>query len=100
MTRVGVKSLKNNLSAYLRRVRRGDLILVTDRDNVIAEIHPVRPTARRAGSLNAKLRQLAERGEAELATRKPGRLRLDALPGGRLPLTSRQILDDLRNEAR
>lgn len=36
---VGIKSLKNSLSAYLREVRRGTRILVSDRDRVVAEIH-------------------------------------------------------------
>lgn len=36
---VGIKTLKNSLSAYLREVRRGTRILVSDRDRVVAEIH-------------------------------------------------------------
>ncbi len=36
---VGIKDLKNNLSAYLREVRRGTHILVSDRGNVVAELH-------------------------------------------------------------
>ena len=35
---VGIKDLKNNLSAYLRDVKRGSRILVTDRDEVVAEL--------------------------------------------------------------
>jgi prevent-host-death family protein len=35
---VGVKELKNKLSAYLREVRSGDRILVTDHATVIAEL--------------------------------------------------------------
>lgn len=35
---VGIKNLKNNLSAYLREVKIGYRILVTERDEVIAEI--------------------------------------------------------------
>ena len=35
---VGVKELKNRLSAYLREVREGTVILVTDRENVVAEL--------------------------------------------------------------
>ena len=35
---VGIKNLKNNLSAYIRRVRKGERILVTDRDEVVAEL--------------------------------------------------------------
>ena len=35
---VGVKDLKNNLSAYLREVRRGTRVLVTDRQQIVAEL--------------------------------------------------------------
>jgi antitoxin (DNA-binding transcriptional repressor) of toxin-antitoxin stability system len=35
----GVKELKNNLSSYLREVRGGATILVTDRNDIIAELH-------------------------------------------------------------
>jgi len=40
MTTVGVRDLKNKLSEYLRRVRRGESILVTDRGEVVAELLP------------------------------------------------------------
>jgi antitoxin (DNA-binding transcriptional repressor) of toxin-antitoxin stability system len=36
---VGIKDLKNNLSAYLREVRAGSGILVTDRNDIVAELH-------------------------------------------------------------
>jgi hypothetical protein len=36
---VGIKELKNNLSAYLREVRRGTRVLVSDRGEVVAELH-------------------------------------------------------------
>jgi hypothetical protein len=35
---VGIKELKNNLSAYLREVRRGTRVLVSDRGEIVAEI--------------------------------------------------------------
>jgi len=35
---VGIKALKDNLSSYLREVKAGVLILVTDRGSVVAEI--------------------------------------------------------------
>jgi len=35
---VGIKVLKNNLSGYLRDVKRGWRILVTDREEVVAEL--------------------------------------------------------------
>jgi len=40
---VGIRDLKNNLSARLREVRRGVRVLVSDRDAVVAELHE--PTA-------------------------------------------------------
>jgi hypothetical protein len=36
---IGIKDLKNNLSAHLREVRRGAKILVSDRSRVVAELH-------------------------------------------------------------
>ena len=36
---VGIKDLKNNLSAYLREVRRGTRVLVSDRNDIVAELH-------------------------------------------------------------
>ncbi len=43
MRAVGLKTLKNKLSEYLRLVASGQTILVTDRDRVVAEIVPPRP---------------------------------------------------------
>jgi antitoxin (DNA-binding transcriptional repressor) of toxin-antitoxin stability system len=39
-TQANISELKNRLSHYLRRVRRGESILVLDRDRVIARIEP------------------------------------------------------------
>jgi hypothetical protein len=36
---VGIKELKNNLSAYLRDVRRGTRVYVSDREAIVAELH-------------------------------------------------------------
>jgi antitoxin (DNA-binding transcriptional repressor) of toxin-antitoxin stability system len=40
MRAVGLKVLKNKLSEYVRLAERGETILVTDRDRVVAEINP------------------------------------------------------------
>jgi prevent-host-death family protein len=40
MSVVKVSELKNRLSHYLRMVRRGESVLVSDRDRVIARIEP------------------------------------------------------------
>jgi antitoxin (DNA-binding transcriptional repressor) of toxin-antitoxin stability system len=40
---VGVKVLKNKLSEYVRLAEGGEIVLVTDRDRVVAELGPPRP---------------------------------------------------------
>jgi antitoxin (DNA-binding transcriptional repressor) of toxin-antitoxin stability system len=44
---VGIKVLKNRLSEYVRLPERGETILVTDHDRVVAELGP--PEASRSG---------------------------------------------------
>ena len=40
MKAVGIRELKNRLSEYIRQVRSGEEILVTDRGEVVAELRP------------------------------------------------------------
>ena len=42
MRAVGLKTLKNRLSEYVRLVAGGETVLVTDRDQVVAELVPPR----------------------------------------------------------
>ena len=44
MTRVGVRALKDHLSEYLKRVREGERIVVTDRGEPLAALTPVEET--------------------------------------------------------
>lgn len=60
MKAVAVKELKNRLSAYLHEVRNGEVILVTDRGRVVAELR--QPRSER---LPSGLDQALERLEAE-----------------------------------
>jgi prevent-host-death family protein len=43
MATAGIRDLKNNLSRYLRRLRPGDSIAVTDRGRVIARLQAAPP---------------------------------------------------------
>lgn len=38
MIAVGIREMKNRLSEYIRRVRDGEVILVTDRGRVVAQL--------------------------------------------------------------
>jgi antitoxin (DNA-binding transcriptional repressor) of toxin-antitoxin stability system len=42
MRAVGLKTLKNKLSEYVRLAAGGETVLVTDRDHVVAELIPPR----------------------------------------------------------
>jgi prevent-host-death family protein len=80
MKTVGIRELKNRLSEYLRQVRSGEGVLVTDRGEVVAEIGPPRDVKDEA--VPPGLAALAKRGLATLAA--PGKARLyPALPRGR-----------------
>lgn len=61
MRSVGLKVLKNKLSEYVRLAAGGETVLVTDRDQVVAELGP--PTAGRANDLaDAMLAQAVREG--------------------------------------
>ena len=45
MDSVGIRELKTHLSHHLKRVRRGEQLLVTERGRSIATISPVEATA-------------------------------------------------------
>lgn len=65
MHAVGIRELKNRLSEYLRLVRAGERVLVTDRGEVIAELGPPGEGAGQP-DLPRKLREMIRKG---LATR-------------------------------
>jgi antitoxin (DNA-binding transcriptional repressor) of toxin-antitoxin stability system len=73
--RVGTKELKNHLSHYLRLVRAGESVLVTDRGAVIAEIRKARPAVSDEEALQAlENDHLATIGRGRLPDFEPVRL--------------------------
>ena len=91
---VGIKNLKNNLSAYIRRVRKGARILVTDRDQVVAEIG--RPRLDEAGDLPPLFVELIRRGDLRPRRRSKRPLPVSSVrfPAG----TAQRLLDLDRGE--
>ena len=67
MKTVGIRELKNRLSEYLRRVRSGESVLVTDRGEVIAEFSPP-GRGLTDDSVPPGLRELARRGVLTLGS--------------------------------
>lgn len=90
---VGVRELKNRLTHYLRRVKRGEEVVVTERGRPVAILQSIR-AVEAPKSLDARLAKLAASG-------------LVTLPGGKLlrrvrrvhvagPLVARTIAEDRR----
>jgi antitoxin (DNA-binding transcriptional repressor) of toxin-antitoxin stability system len=80
MKAVNIAELKNRLSHYLRAVRRGQSLLVKDRDRVIARIEPAGESGHAAGTdadrlAHLELRGVIKRGHGtitpELLARRP-----------------------------
>jgi prevent-host-death family protein len=84
---VGVAELRQNLSVYLRRVSRGERLVVTDRNRPVAELGPA-PTG-------ADLDRLIAAGRVSRPARSglPGPLELKGDPRA-----LSQALDDIRGD--
>lgn len=71
MLSVGLKVLKNKLSEYVRLAARGETVLITDRQKVVAELVPPRET--RATTLSdAVLAEAVRKGHLTPAVFPPG----------------------------
>jgi antitoxin (DNA-binding transcriptional repressor) of toxin-antitoxin stability system len=71
MRSVGLKTLKNKLSEYVRLAAAGETVLISDRDRVVAELRP--PDEARARSLpDALLAEAVKSGLVTPAVFPPG----------------------------
>ncbi len=86
---VGIAELRQNLSRYLRRVERGERLLVTDRNRPVAELGP--PTT----AAGAELNRLIAEGRVSRPPRRglPEPLRLEGDPHA-----LSRALDEIRGE--
>lgn len=69
MRTVGSRELKNRLGRYLRLVRRGETILVTDRGKPVAHIGPPILTGEKMDGTDEILKRLEAGGHLRLGTR-------------------------------
>jgi prevent-host-death family protein len=85
---VGVAELRQNLSRYLRRVERGERLVVTDRNRPVAELGPL-------SSGGAELDRLIAEGRVTRPTRRglPEPLQLHGDPHA-----LSRALDEIRGE--
>ena len=95
MKQVGLRELKNRLSEYMRLVRAGEHLQVTDRGRVIAELVP--PTSVTSHNPTAALAELERKGLVRPPAAK-GRASYPRLrrlvPDG----TAQRLLDEERGE--
>jgi antitoxin (DNA-binding transcriptional repressor) of toxin-antitoxin stability system len=71
MRAVGIKTLKNKLSEYVRLAAAGETVLISDRDQVVAQLGP--PAAGRSGEVaDALLSDAVRRGLITPAVLPPG----------------------------
>jgi antitoxin (DNA-binding transcriptional repressor) of toxin-antitoxin stability system len=96
MHAVGVRELKNRLSEYLRLVRAGERVLVTDRGEVIAELGPPGEGAGH-DEIPAKLREMIRRGLATRAMPR-GEYKYPRFPRLAPDGTAERLIDEERGE--
>jgi len=94
MKSVGLRELKNRLSEYVRKVRSGEGVLVTDRGEVVAELIPPGQGSDERG-VSSELVALARRGQLTLGASNNAEL-YPKLP----PLLKRRQATELLNEER
>ena len=93
MKAVGIRELKNRLSEFLRQVRAGEEILVTDRGEVVAELRA--PQGRPSEVEHPELLRMARQGRVRLGARNDP----EAYPE-MPPLLSRAEILELLDESR
>ena len=98
MKTVGVRELKNRLSEYIRQIRSGEGVLVTDRGQVVAEL--TAPGLQSAdASVPSGFLALARRGLLTLGAPPEGSLYPRLRRSGRRKHSAAQLLDDERGAA-
>jgi prevent-host-death family protein len=85
---VGVAELRQNLSKYLRRVARGERLVVTDRNRPVAELGPV--------SRGGTLERLIAEGKVAPPSRPARDFRPVKLPVGGMTLSD--ALEEIRGD--
>lgn len=85
---VGVAELRQNLSVYLRRVRDGERLVVTDHNRPIAELGPISP-------IGSRLEQLISEGKL---SRPRGSGLPEPLEMSGDPYALSQALDEIRGD--
>ena len=96
MRAVGLRELKAHLSRFVREVVAGEVVLVTDRGRVVAELRPPTGADEPESALDRRLRRLSEHCTLHVGRHDPtvyGRSPISVRPG-----TAQALLDAERIE--
>ncbi|HEX4963009.1 MAG TPA: type II toxin-antitoxin system prevent-host-death family antitoxin [Thermoanaerobaculia bacterium] len=97
MREVGIRELKNRLSEYVRLVKEGEVVMVTDRGEVVAELRAPQP----ASELERQyplLAEMARQGLVRLPLKPNGPDAYPLLPSVTPPGTAARLLDEERGD--
>ena len=89
METIGIRELKENLSHYMKKVKTGEKIVVTDRKKEIAIIMPLEKKAK-----EEKIYQLIQRGTARWSGGKPAGIPRRVVSRGKS--VSEAVIEDRR----
>ncbi|HVR29517.1 MAG TPA: type II toxin-antitoxin system Phd/YefM family antitoxin [Thermoanaerobaculia bacterium] len=95
---VGIKQLKARLSEYVRLAKAGETVLVTERDEVVAELRPARRQRPLPERVEEMLDALAASGEVTRASQTKREWIWRSRGLGLAPGTAQRLLDELRSE--
>ena len=93
MQRVGSREFKNRLGRYLRAVRSGQTLLITDRGQPVAKVSPPEQDTDSQLTFTDVLKKLEAEGKIRLPKRPLGRFRPVKIKG---KPASRMIIEDRR----
>jgi antitoxin (DNA-binding transcriptional repressor) of toxin-antitoxin stability system len=98
MKAVGIKQLKARLSEYVRLARAGELILVSDRDEIVAQLGPAQHLPPTGDGIDQVLDRLVREGQITRARQVKGASDWSPRPLGLPRDTVSRLLEDLRSD--
>jgi antitoxin (DNA-binding transcriptional repressor) of toxin-antitoxin stability system len=96
MKKAGIAELKKNLPRYLDHVKGGEIVVVVDRNQPIAQIIPLEKNSRSAATRNGRLARLERKGLIRRGSSEPDRWLLKHRP----VKIAGSVLQDLLDERR
>lgn len=98
MKAVGVKQLKARVSEYIRLVKTGETVLITDRNEVVAELRPARRQPAAGPCFEDQLQALADAGAITRPSLRKGDWTWKVKGLGLSPGTAARLLDEIRGD--